>query len=151
VILALALATTALSASELGGLSGIGVFGSLSGASMGSTGGGLGLCLKFGSFPVIGLQYDFSNAARLALSCDYYAVDSLKLFGPVTCFIGVGAFGGFSFGSSPSADFGLRLPLGIQIWPISHCEFYIDAIPTLRFQSTMATAIGAEGGFRVHF
>ncbi len=135
------------------GLTGIGLFGSYGGAT-GYTGGGAGLTLKFGSFPVLGIQYNFYNSySSLALSCDYYVIDSKAIGGPLTWYLGVGGFAGFAFGNngnSSSFDMGLRLPIGLQIWPVSKLELYIGAVPTIRFLPSIIPGIGAEVGLRIH-
>jgi hypothetical protein len=140
----------ALSSSFAAGkVTGIGVFGSYAG-STGATGGGLGLTVKMGSFPVLGLQYNINNNGSLALSCDYYIVDSEALGGPITWFLGVGAFGGIGFASGSSFDFGLRAPIGLQLWPIRKCEIYLSGVPVLHFLPSPSLGLGAELGFRIH-
>ena len=141
----------ALSSSFAAGkkLTAIGVFGSYAG-STGYTGGGFGLTLKMGSFPVLGLQYNLGDNGNLALSCDYYVVDTEAVGGPLTWFLGLGAFGGFGFGSNSGFDFGLRAPIGLQLWPIKKCEIYLAGVPILHFLNTVSPGFGAELGFRIH-
>jgi hypothetical protein len=151
ILVAVLILFVALSSSFAAGkkLTAIGVFGSYAG-STGYTGGGLGLSLKMGSFPVLGLQYNVGGSGSLALSCDYYLVDTEALGGPLTWFLGVGAFGGLSFGSSGSFDFGLRAPIGLQLWPIKKCEIYLAAVPVLHFLPSPNLGLGGELGFRIH-
>jgi hypothetical protein len=151
VVLSLALISGAAFASGPGGLSGIGVFGSFGGSTTGSTGGGVGLSLKFGSFPVLGIQYDLSGNGRLALACDYYVIDAQGLAGPLSFYLGVGAFGGLSFGTPASFDLGLRIPVGLQLWPVSKLEIFLAGVPIVRFIPTVTLGIGGEVGLRVHF
>jgi hypothetical protein len=151
IVLALALLSGAAFASGPGGLSGIGIFGSFAGSTTGSTGGGVGLTLKFGSFPVLGIQYDLSGAGRLAVSCDYYVIDAQGLAGPLSFYLGVGAFGGLAFGSTMQADLGLRLPIGLQLWPVRKLEIFLAAVPLVRLIPTISAGIGGEVGLRVHF
>ena len=133
-----------------GKVTAVGIFGSFMGSTTGSTGGGIGLSIKMGSFPVLGLQYNLAGAGSMALSCDYYLVDSEAVAGPLTWFLGVGAFGGISFESGSSFDFGLRAPIGLQLWPIKKCEFYGSLVPILHLLPTPSPRIGAELGFRIH-
>jgi len=151
VVLALGLISGAAFASGPGGLTGIGVFGSFGGSTTGSTGGGVGLSLKFGSFPVLGIQYDLTAPGRLALACDYYIIDAQGLAGPLSFFLGVGAFGGVSFGTPAAVDLGLRIPIGLQLWPVSKLELFLSGVPVVRFIPTVSLGIGGEIGLRVHF
>jgi len=131
------------------GVTGIGIFGSY-GGSTGSTGGGLGLTIKMASFPVLGLQYNFAGSGSFALSCDYYIVDAKAIGGPVTWFLGVGGFAGMVFGNNGYFDAGLRLPIGIQIWPVSKVEFFLSAVPAVHFLPSPYIWLGGEIGLRYH-
>ena len=148
---ALVLSLSSLSAAGPGGITGIGVFGSLGNSTLGNTGGGLGLSLKFGSFPVLGLQYDLSGDGRLALSCDYYVIDAQGLTGPLSFYLGAGIFGGLGFGAGGSFDLGLRVPLGLQLWPVRKFEIFLAAVPLIRVIPTTSLGIGGEIGARIHF
>lgn len=150
-VLGLFLSVTNLSAAGPGGLTGIGVFGSLGSSTLGNTGGGLGLSLKWGSFPVVGLQYDLSGDGRLALSCDYYVIDAQGITGPLSFYLGVGAFGGLGFGSAGTFDIGLRVPVGLQVWPVRKLEVYLAAVPLVRLIPTTTLGVGGEIGVRIHF
>lgn len=134
-----------------GKLTGIGVFGSFGGSTTGSTGSGLGLSIKMGSFPVLGLQYNLAGSGSLALSCDYYVVDSEPVSGPLTWYLGIGAFGGLSFGSETSFDIGLRAPVGLQLWPVRKLEIFLAGVPILHFLPSPNLGIGGELGLRIHF
>lgn len=149
--LALCISCMGLSAASSGGLTGLGFFGSLGGSTLGSTGGGLGLSLKFGSFPVLGLQYNMSGDGRLAVSCDYYAIDAMPLGGLFSFYLGAGAFGGLTFGSPLEADIGLRVPVGLQFWPVNKLELFIAAVPYFRLIPSITPYVGGELGLRIHF
>lgn len=149
--LALVICLGSLQAAGPGGLSGLGVFGSLGNSTLGNTGGGLGLSLKFGSFPVLGLQYDLSGEGRIAVSCDYFVIDAQGIGGPFSFYLGAGLFGGVGFGSSGSFDLGLRVPFGLQLWPIKKLELFLAAVPLIRLYDSVSLGLGGELGARLHF
>ena len=64
-------------AEPLGGLSAVGIYGSV-GNNAGSLSGATGLSFKFGSFPVIGLTYNFIGNT-FGASIDYYVIDGQSL------------------------------------------------------------------------
>lgn len=132
------------------GLTAIGAYGSW-GFTGNMAGGGVGVSLKFGSFPVVGLKYNFSGAGSLGASVDWYILDSVGLVDALTYFIGVGAFGYVNFGNPASGDIGLRGNFGLQIWPVKLVEIYLDLIPALTFIPTPQPGIGLEAGLRFHF
>jgi len=131
------------------GLTAIGAYGSF--GYTGTAVGGIGLSLKFGSFPVIGLKYDFSEPARIGASVDWYILDSLGLVGACTYFLGVGGAVGLVTGTSASVDFALRGNIGLQVWPVDLLELYLDLIPTLNLFPRVTPGVGLELGLRFHF
>jgi hypothetical protein len=145
-VIALACAGTAF-AKGPGGLTAIGVYGNF---GFTGGGGGLGLSLKFGSFPVIGVKYSFTQAGYLGATVDWHLLDAAALVDSLTLYLGVGAFAGINFGSN-DFDLGLRFPIGIQIWPIRKVELYLAGIPAVPIFPNLDFAFGAELGFRYHF
>ncbi|HOX31945.1 MAG TPA: hypothetical protein PLB91_06410 [Spirochaetales bacterium] len=147
VLLVLALAVGAASgayASGPLGMTGIGVYGSV-GRTAGEFGSGGGLTMKFGSFPVLGFQYDF-EASRFNVSFDYYVIDAEGIGNKLSYFLGVGGFAGFG----DDFDFGLRLPVGLQFWPIKKFELFLSPVMTLAVVPSVDLGIGAEFGLRIH-
>ena len=135
-----------------GGVTAFGVYGSFISSTTGTTSGSsLGLTAKFGSFPVLGLQYLISSNPRLGMSCDYYIIDSARIGGIFTYFVGAGLYGGFAFGDSTAFDFGLRVPVGIQAWLVKKIELYLAGVPMIPLVPQPGFNFGAELGFRVHF
>lgn len=128
------------------GLTGLGLYGSY-GSTEGSLSGGLGLSFKFSSFPVVGLQYDFENG-HVAGSVDYYAIDAEPIGGMFSFFLAAGAFIGVG---SNGFDMGLRLPVGLQFWPVSKLEFYLSPMLSVPLLPAPSVGVGAEFGLRVHF
>jgi hypothetical protein len=129
------------------GLTGIGIFGS-AGSTGGGAAGGLGLTLKWGSFPVVGLKYDFS-AQAMDLSCDYYVIDAEPIGKGFSYFLGAGAYLGLSSGDGMAV--GLRIPAGIQYWPVKKFELFLSPVLTVPVFPSIRVGLGAELGLRVHF
>jgi hypothetical protein len=128
------------------GLTGLGVYGSV-GTTNGALGGGVGLSLKWGSFPVVGLQYDFA-ADRFGGSVDYYVIDADGIASHISYFLGAGLYAGIASGDF---DFGLRIPVGLQFWPVRKLELYISPVLSIPLIPTPDVGIGAEFGARIHF
>jgi opacity protein-like surface antigen len=149
----LAIAGGSLSARDL---TGIGIYGNfLAGTSDNS--GGLGLTLKYGHFPVLGAEFNFtSQTGNIGLSCDYWVINS-SLTGVLWYYLGVGLYGGM--GISPNhftGDFGLRIPIGLQIWPVEKLEIFGELAPRIAFIQENSVGINWGGfslrvGLRVHF
>ncbi len=129
------------------GLSGIGIFGS-AGQTGGTLSGGLGISLKWQSFPVIGFKYDF-KASAMNVSCDYYAIDAEAIASKFSYFLGAGAYIGLASGSE--FDLGLRLPVGLQFWPIKKLEIYLSPVVSVPIYPSPSFGVGGELGLRVHF
>ena len=132
------------------GLTAIGAYGSW-GFTGNMAGGGIGISLKFGSFPVVGLKYNFTGAGSIGASVDWYILDSMGLVDALTYFIGIGAFGYVNFGDPASGDIGIRGNFGLQVWPVRLIEFYLDLIPALTFIPSPQIGLGLEAGLRFHF
>jgi len=132
------------------GLTGFGVYGSV-GQTAGKFGSGIGLSLKWGSFPVVGLQYDLA-ASRVNASVDYYVIDAEGLAKNLSYFIGGGLYAGLSGneGSEPF-DMGLRIPVGLQFWPVKKLELFLAPVLTIPLFPAPDVGFGAEFGARIRF
>jgi len=128
------------------GMTGFGVYGSV-GNTNGALGGGVGLSLKWSRFPVVGLQYDFT-ADRFGASVDYYVIDAEGLGSGLSYFLGAGLFAGLAGGTF---DFGLRIPFGLQFWPVKKFELYLSPVLSIPLAPTPTVGIGAEFGARIRF
>jgi len=151
-ITALSSATMLFAAPGPAGLTGIGVYGSL-GTTAGTLGGGIGLSLKWASFPVVGLKYDF-NATRFNASLDYYVIDAEGLASNLSYFLGVGAYAGIAGGSNggnAAFDMGLRMPIGLQFWPVRKFELFFAPVIAVPLYPSPSFGFGAEFGARVRF
>lgn len=128
------------------GLTGLGVYGSV-GSAAGSMSGGVGLSFKWSSFPVVGLKYDFAGE-RFGASVDYYVIDAEGLAANLSYFLGAGLYAGVAGGAF---DLGLRIPFGLQFWPVKKFELYLSPIVSIPLIPTPSVGIGAEFGARVRF
>jgi hypothetical protein len=130
------------------GLSAIGVYGS-AGSASGSLGGGVGLALKWGSFPVVGLQYNLVSA-KVNASFDYYVIDAKGFASSFSYFLGAGGYAGIgTSGSGAAFDLGLRIPVGVQFWPVSGLELFASPVLTIPLLPSPQVGFGAEFGLRV--
>lgn len=143
---------SAINASAQGplGLTGFGVYGTM-GSTSGTLGGGVGLSLKWASFPVVGLQYNLSTE-RLNASFDYYVIDAQGLAQNLSYFVGGGLYAGLgSGGDGVEFDFGLRIPVGLQFWPVRKLELFIAPVLAIPLLPAPDVSFGAEFGARVRF
>ena len=132
------------------GLTGFGVYGSV-GSTAGNLGGGIGLSLKWGQFPVVGLQYDLS-VSRVNASIDYYVIDAEGLARNFSYFVGGGLYAGIGGnGENVAFDMGLRIPVGLQFWPVRKFELFLSPIITIPLVPSPGVGFGAEFGARVRF
>jgi hypothetical protein len=129
-----------------GGLTGLGVYGSF-GSTAGALSGGLGLSLKWGSFPVVGLQYNVAGG-KFNASIDYYVIDAEGFAKNLSYFLGAGAYAGVG---ANKFDVGLRILGGIQFWPIKKVELYLSPVVPIALYPTVSPGIGVELGGRLHF
>jgi hypothetical protein len=132
-------------------LNGIGLYGNLVGNSTGS-GGGLGLSLKYGSFPVIGLEWNLvEKSSSFGGSVDYWIVNR-PLTGIMYYYLGIGAFVGITSGNpSGKVNFGGRVPLGLQIFPLDPLELFLEISPMITIIPTINWTAAVRFGFRVRF
>lgn len=139
-----------LSAGSMFSLTGVGIFGDFMGSSTGGA-GGIGLTLKFGNFPVLGLKWMFGeNVVNLGVSCDYWVINQ-HLGGILDYYLGVGLYAGLRFGDPFNFNPGARIPIGLQIWPVDKLELFLEFAPMLTFLPTLGLGYALSGGLRVHF
>lgn len=142
-----------LSVGSMYSLTGVGIFGDFMGNSTGGSGAnlpGIGLTLKFGNFPVLGLKWMFAqDSINIGASCDYWAVNQ-HLGGILDYYLGVGLYAGLGFGDPFRFNMGLRIPIGLQIWPVNKLELFLEIAPMLNFLP-FSFGYALSGGLRVHF
>ena len=133
---------------------GIGLYGKFITGDL-ATGGGVGLTIRYGSFPVIGLAWNFlPNSFPLDGSLDYwiinYPIGNTKIF---YYYLGVGGY--FALMNINSSDsyfnIGARVPLGLQAYFIEPLELFIEVAPALVFYPTIRWTITGRLGFRIFF
>ncbi|HTX73501.1 MAG TPA: hypothetical protein VMC79_11795 [Rectinemataceae bacterium] len=147
IVLALGLcAGSAAFAAGPAGLSAVGIYGAV-GTNAGALSGATGLSFKFGSFPVLGLTYNFTGNT-FGASIDYYVIDAQGLGSSLSYFLGVGGYVGIGGGDFTA---GLRVPLGLQFWPIKKLELYLSPVVSVPLLPAPSVGVGAEFGLRVHF
>jgi hypothetical protein len=135
------------------GMDAVGIFGSFIGNTTGDTGASLGLTARWGSFPIVGISYMFaSNGFNLGAAVDYWATNLAISGTALHYFLGVGLFGGIAVRNSKlDPDFGLRVPIGLQIFPVKKFEIFIEGVPMIGFLPTVLIKFGADLGLRVYF
>jgi hypothetical protein len=122
----------------------IGFYGDF-GIGNGSYGEGLGLTFRIHPIPIMwGVSWDFSSPGYLAISGDYWVING-PLAGALDYYIGIGAF----IGVSTYFDFGVRLPIGFQFFPLPKLEVFLEGAPTLAFIPTLS--LGGEFRLGVRF
>jgi hypothetical protein len=117
------------------------------GNASGSFSGGVGLSLKWASFPVVGLQYNFQGD-RFGATIDYYVIDAEGLGASLSYFLGAGLYAGIA---GEDFDFGLRIPFGIQFWPVRKLELFLAPVLSISLVPSPGIGIGAEVGVRIRF
>lgn len=130
----------------------VGIYGNFMGSTTGGAGGGLGISLKFGNFPVLGVSWNFSpNSFDLGIACDYWVINQ-KLGGILDYYLGIGGYlgmnnGGGNFNLNPGA----RIPIGLQIWPVNKLELFLEFAPMITFLPSLNLGYSLSGGLRVAF
>jgi hypothetical protein len=130
-------------------MNGIGIYGNLVGNGTG-TGGGLGLTLRYSTFPVLGLEWNFlPNSSILGGSLDWWVV-SQQLGGIFYYYIGIGGYAAMTTVAPTSTfNFGGRVPLGLQVYPVDQLELFLEVSPMIVFLPVMDWTVSVRLGFRV--
>ena len=130
----------------------VGLYGNLMGSGTGAAGGSIGLSLKFGRFPVLGIEYSFRDNGGLGVSCDWWVVNDGLGGTLLHYYLGIGAFAGLRFNTSQNAiDVGGRIPIGLQIFPVKNFELFGELAPLVYFLPEINIGYNARLGLRVHF
>ncbi len=113
--------------------------------------GGLGLTFRIHPIPIMwGLVYDFGDQGSIALSGDWWVINA-HLTGALDYYLGVGLYVGTSFGSGGGINFGGRIPIGIQFYPIQKLEVFLEGAPVVSFIPRISIGGEFRLGLRVHF
>jgi hypothetical protein len=101
--------------------------------------------------PVFGLGLTVGEkTASFALLADWWLYQG-SLVGPLGLYIGPGVFLGIS---SDDATFGLRIPVGLNIYPIQPLELFAEFAPAVTFLAPQGVSIpawGVQAGFGFRF
>ena len=130
-------------------MNGIGIYGNLVGNGTG-TGGGLGLTLRYSSFPVLGIEWNvLPNLTILGGSLDWWVINE-PLGGIFSYYVGIGGYAAVNTsGQTSTFHFGGRVPLGLQVYPFDPLELFLEASPMIVFLPTMDWTLSVRLGFRV--
>jgi len=126
------------------GSTAVGIYGDYGGPAYSE---GLGLTLKFGTFPVIGAEWFFGQTSSIVISLDWWAINA-HLAGILDYYIGIGGFVGFG---GQAFDLGGRIPIGLQIFPLERFEIFAEVDPLVYFLPTLNIGFELRLGIRVHF
>jgi hypothetical protein len=127
---------------------GIGFYGNILGNGTGAN-GGLGLTLRSGSFPVIGLEWN--SPSKFSGSLDVWVVNP-NTDDLLSYYVGLGGYAAMtSANSTDTFNFGGRIPFGLQLFPLDPLEIFIEASPMIIFTPTIDWAVSVRLGFRILF
>jgi len=128
---------------------GIGVYGNIVGNGAGA-GGGFGLTIRMATFPVIGVEWNFLYlSSMIGASLDWWFLN-LPITEAFSYYIGVGGYASITTADPVSTlNFGARLPIGLQVFPIEQLELFAEGTPMLTFLPTINWAISVRIGFRI--
>ncbi len=127
---------------------GIGFYGNILGNGTGAN-GGLGLTMRSGSFPVIGLEWN--SPSKFSGSLDVWVVNP-KTDDFLSYYVGLGGYAAMtSANSTDTFNFGGRIPFGLQMFPVDPVEIFIEASPMIIFTPTIDWAVSVRLGFRILF
>jgi hypothetical protein len=114
---------------------------------------GAALCVKFPQLPVMfGFSANLATPLVVGITADWWLFQS-HLVGPVEVYIGPGLFLGFNTGGgNGSARFGIRIPVGFQIFIVKAFEIFIEPAVSIELVPTLPEfGIQAALGFRFWF
>lgn len=116
-----------------------------------------GLTFRMGNFPIIGLAWSLNN--HLHVHCDYWFLNKPFFHTPLNWYLGAGAK--FLFFDHPDngpfkdedSGFGLgiRVPVGLQFYPIGELELFLEAVPGIYLIPGTSFSLDWGLGIRYHF
>ncbi len=129
-------------------MDGIGLYGNLAGNGTGA-GGGAGLTLRYGSFPVIGLEWNFMpHSSVIGASLDAWIVND-RIAERLSYYVGIGGYAAISAPAPNVFNFGGRVPLGLQFFPADPFELFLELSPMVIFLPTIDWTVSVRLGFRI--
>ncbi|PKL92097.1 MAG: hypothetical protein CVV21_04935 [Candidatus Goldiibacteriota bacterium HGW-Goldbacteria-1] len=128
--------------------SGIGFYGNLAGNGTGA-GGGAGLTLRYGQFPVLGIEWNFMpKASLIGVSLDAWLVNHF-IAERLAYYIGIGGYAAITGGAPNTFHFGGRVPVGLQLFPIDPLEIFLEVSPMIILVPAIDWTLSARLGFRI--
>lgn len=127
-----------------------------------SLGLGLAYSLPFGSLPsgvmfsakldqlpfLLGISYSLENTFRLGVTADWWLASG-NLVSFINYYVGPGLYGGIGNGTF---DLGLRVPIGINAYPIPELELFFEIAPAIPFFPNFPQpSLQGAAGFRFWF
>jgi len=113
---------------------------------------GAALCVKFPQLPIMfGISANFTQPVVMGITADWWLFQS-HLVGPVNIYIGPGLFLGIDTGPNGTARFGIRIPIGFQIFIVKVFEIFIEPAISIELVPQLPTfGVQAALGFRFWF
>ncbi|MFW5689712.1 MAG: hypothetical protein ACOC1U_09075 [Spirochaetota bacterium] len=110
------------------------------------------LSAKFDEFPaLLGIGFRLADPVRVGLTADWWMATG-NLVGFINYYAGPGLYAGVGAGLF---DIGLRIPIGLNAYPIPELELFLEVAPTIGYNSATGDFPdpGAQGaiGFRFWF
>ncbi len=104
---------------------------------------------KFDQLPfLMGLAFSLEEPFRFGMTADWWMVQQ-PLAGMLNVYAGPGLYAGIARGDF---DVGVRIPLGLNIYPISVLELFLEVAPAIAFLPTFPdVGLQAAVGFRFWF
>lgn len=117
---------------------------------------GAALTFKLDNLPLISIAGRFgSNLLSLGLTADWWLYQQALGGTSVNLYAGVGGYGSLTmFGNNAYLDGGVRVPIGINIFPVKFLELFVEIAPALGI--TLSDPIvfpnfGVQGAFGLRF
>ena len=113
---------------------------------------GAALCFKFPSVPIMfGVSASLIDPVAIGVTADWWLFMT-HLVGPVSLYIGPGAFLVINTAPNAPIDFGLRVPIGFQIFIVPAFEIFLEPAVAVHALPRIPTfGIQASIGFRFWF
>lgn len=113
---------------------------------------GAALCLKFPGLPVMfGFSANFNEPLRVGVTADWWLFQT-NLVGPLNLYIGPGLFFRIWTTDPAIVDFGLRIPIGFQIFIVPVFEIFLEPAIAIGIVPDLPTfTLQGAIGFRFWF